>query len=109
MLGGKAVHAVSKMLEIRRFVEDMASLELDKKYLNAYYLIGKMYGIPRDVLEAYESSTFENQEKARGAHVSYALQPRGNALMNGFGECLNIKVKVKTFYKLGSSTIYASL
>lgn len=84
MLGGKAVHAVSKMLEIRRFVEDMASLELDKKYLNAYYLIGKMYGIPRDVLEAYESSTFENQEKARGAHVSYALQPRGNALMNGF-------------------------
>lgn len=84
MLGGKAVHAVSKMLEIRRFVEDMASLELDKKYLNAYYLIGKMYGIPRDVLEAYESSTFENQEKARGAHVSYSLQPRGNALMNGF-------------------------
>lgn len=84
MLGGKAVHAVSKMLEIRRFVENMASLELDKKYLNAYYLIGKMYGIPRDVLEAYESSTFENQEKARGAHVSYALQPRGNALMNGF-------------------------
>ncbi len=84
MLGGKAVHAVSKMLEIRRFVEDMASLELDKKYLNAYYLIGKMYGIPRDVLEAYDSSTFENQEKARGAHVSYSLQPRGNALMNGF-------------------------
>ena len=84
MLGGKSVHAVSKMLEIRRFVENMASLELDKKYLNAYYLIGKMYGIPRDVLEAYESSTFENQEKARGAHVSYSLQPRGNALMNGF-------------------------
>lgn len=84
MLGGKAVHAVSKMLEIRRFVEDMASLQLDKKYLNAYYLIGKMYGIPRDVLEAYDSSTFENQEKARGAHVSYSLQPRGNALMNGF-------------------------
>lgn len=84
MLGGKAVYAVSKMLEIRRFVEDMASLQLDKKYLNAYYLIGKMYGIPRDVLEAYDSSTFENQEKARGAHVSYSLQPRGNALMNGF-------------------------
>lgn len=84
MLGGKAVHAVSKMLEIRRFVEDMASLQLDKKYLNTYYLIGKMYGIPRDVLEAYDSSTFENQEKARGAHVSYSLQPRGNALMNGF-------------------------
>ncbi|HHX60347.1 MAG TPA: phage portal protein [Epulopiscium sp.] len=84
MLGGKAVHAVSKMLEIRRFVENMANLELDKKYLNAYYLVGKMYGIPRDVLEAYESSTFENQEKARGTHVSYSLQARGNALMNGF-------------------------
>lgn len=84
MIGGKNVHAVKSMLEIRRFVENMAALELDKKYLNAYYLVGKMYGIPRDVLEAYESSTFENQEKARGAHVSYSLQPRGNALMNGF-------------------------
>lgn len=84
MLSKKTVHAVKSMIDIKRFVEDARKLELDKKYLNAYYLIGKAYSIPRDVLEAYDSSTFENQEKARGAHVSYSLQPKGNALMNGF-------------------------
>jgi hypothetical protein len=39
-----------------------------------------MYNIPRDVLEAYESSTFENQEKARASHVAYCLDPKGEEL-----------------------------
>jgi len=45
-----------------------------------------MYGIPKDVLEAYNSSTYENQEKARGAHVSYCLMPKGNVFFEGLTE-----------------------
>jgi len=74
------VHPVKSMIDIKRFVENMGQLKLNEKYLNAYFLIGNMYGIPKDVLEAYNSGTFENQEKARGAHVSYTLQPFGDEL-----------------------------
>lgn len=80
MNGRKKVHAIKSMIDIKRFVEDMRSLELGKAYLEQYYLIGSMYNIPRDVLEAYTSSTFENQEKARAGHVSYTLEPKGTAL-----------------------------
>lgn len=89
MNGHKQVHAVKSMIEIKRFVEDMRKLELGKAYLESYYLIGSMYNIPRDVLEAYNSSTFENQEKATAKHVSYTLQPKGDdflyALAKRFG------------------------
>lgn len=71
------VHAVKSMIDIKRFVSDLKSLDLDNTFLAQYYLIGSMYGIPRDVLEAYKSSTFENQEKARASHVSYTLEPAG--------------------------------
>lgn len=82
MNGRKSVHAVKSLIDIKRFVENMANLELGKAYLEDYFLIGSMYGIPRDVLEAYNSATYENQEKARGAHVSYCLQPKGDQFMN---------------------------
>lgn len=77
------------MIDIQRFVMDIGKLKLNEAYANAYFQIGKMYGIPKDVLEAFESSTFENQEKARGAHVSYFLQPKGNQLMDGFERAFN--------------------
>lgn len=84
MNGRKTVHAVKSMIDIKRFVEDIGALKLDESYLSDYFLIGNMYGIPRDVLEAYQSSTYENQEKARGAHVSYCLQPKGDSFFTGF-------------------------
>jgi hypothetical protein len=77
--GEKQVHAVKSMVDIKRFVDDLRTLELDKSYLADYFLIGSMYNIPRDVLEAYQSSTFENQEKARAGHITYTLEPAGNA------------------------------
>lgn len=87
--GSKQVHAYKSKIEIERFVSDLRALELGKKYLELYFIIGSMYGIQRDVLEAYNSSTYENQEKARGSHVSYTLEPKGNdfmlALTNFFG------------------------
>lgn len=76
--GKKNVHAVKSMIDIKRFVENIASLKLDDIGLAQYFLIGSAYGIPKDVLEAFNSGTYENQEKARGAFVSYCLQPKGN-------------------------------
>jgi hypothetical protein len=80
----KSVWPLQSMVKIQRFVSDMASLELKEQYLHQYFTIGNMFGIPRDVLEAYNSSTWENQEKARGAHVDYTLSPKGNQFMDSF-------------------------
>jgi len=84
MNGRKAVHAVKSMIEIKRFVDNLASLKLDEIQLSQYFLIGTMYGIPKDVLEAFNSGTYENQEKARGAFVSYCLAPKGKLFFEGF-------------------------
>jgi len=86
MNGRKRVHAIKSMVDIKRFVSDMAALKLDDAYLNDYFVIGSMYNHPKDVLEAFNSGTYENQEKARGAFVSYCLQPKGN---NWFGSFAN--------------------
>lgn len=96
----KQVHAIKSMIDIKRFVDDLRVLELDKSYLADYYLIGSMYNIPRDVLEAYTSSTFENQEKARAAHVSYTLEPAG--------EILGATVGKKWGYDIANKTICLS-
>jgi len=83
MEGDKKVFPLKTLVEIKRFVENLGNLQLDQAYHAVYFIIGSMYGIPRDVLETYlTSSTFENQEKARMAHVSYTLQPKGNDFMD---------------------------
>jgi hypothetical protein len=83
MNGSKSVHAVKSMIDIKRFVENIGNLKLSEIYLDQYFLIGSMYNIPKDVLEAYNSGTYENQEKARGAFVSYCLQPKGDLFFQG--------------------------
>lgn len=80
----KNVYPMSSLVNIRRFVDNFASLQLDQSFLADYFLIGNMYNIPRDVLEAYNSATYENQEKARIAHIHYTLSPKGNEWMNAF-------------------------
>lgn len=82
MESDKKVFPLKTLIQIKRFVENLGNLKLDESYLADYFTIGTMYGIPRDVLEAYVSSTYENQEKARMAHVSYTLQPKGNDFLN---------------------------
>jgi len=84
MNGRKTVHAVKSMIDIKRFIENANILkELDESYKNDFFMIGSMYGIPKDVLEIYANgATYENQEKARGAHVSYCLSPSGNQFMS---------------------------
>lgn len=78
--GDKQVHAVKSMIDIKRFVDDLKVMELDKTYLAQFFLIGSHYNIPRDILELYTSSTFENQEKAMARHVNYTMEPAGEAL-----------------------------
>lgn len=78
----KPVHAVKSMIDVKRFVENAGAQKLPEAYLHTYFVIGSGYGIPKDVLEAFNSGTYENQEKARGAHVSYSLQPKGDLLMD---------------------------
>jgi hypothetical protein len=80
----KAVHATKSNVTLQRFVDDIAALKLDEGYFADYFIIGGMYGIPRDVLEAnLNGSTYENQEKARASFVDYCLRPKGEDLMNG--------------------------
>lgn len=84
--GNKPVSAVKSMVDIKRFVEDFSKLQLSTEYKDAYFIIGSMFGIPRDVLEAYNSGTYENQEKATGKHISYSLQPKGDIFMTALAE-----------------------
>lgn len=83
MRSNENVYPTKTMIDVKRFIDNYGVLEsLDKAFLTDYYLIGKAFGIPRDVLEAYNSSTYENQEKARASHISYTVQPKMNDLCN---------------------------
>ena len=76
-------------------------------------MIGSMYNIPKEVLDAYlQKSTFENQEKARGAHVEQALQPKGSDLMDtiermfGYNNVgIDLQINWDLFSKFYKSTI----
>lgn len=82
MNGEKSVHAVKSMVDIKRFVENIANLKLDESYANSYYIIGTMFGIPRDLLEAYwkDGAKFNNQSVALSRHITYGIQPKMNNL-----------------------------
>lgn len=83
----KQVYAMRSLIDIKRFVDDIRVMPLDESFLADYYFIGSMYNIPKDILEAFaKGSTFENQEKSMGRHVSYTLEPAGEQLGDGVGE-----------------------
>ena len=95
IMGTKPIHAVKSMIDIHRFVSDLKNLDLPNQYLAQFFLIGSMYNIPRDVLELYASSKYENQEKARASHVSYTLEPKGLDLMEKFAEAWGYEAQGK--------------
>lgn len=98
--GSKSVHAFKSKVNIDRFVSDIDKLKLDDQYLNQYFIICSMFGIPRDVAEANikGSSTYENQEKSTGKHVSYALQPAGDDLYEWISTFVNQKLTISWNY-----------
>ncbi len=85
VLSFKNIHAVKTMVDIKRFIDDLGGLQkLDQSFMNDAFLIGKMYHIPRDVIERFdEGSTYENQEKARASVISYAVDPGAEDLCTG--------------------------
>ena len=90
----KPVHATKSSVSLQRFVDDIAALKLDEGYFADYFIIGGMYGIPRDVLEAnLKGSTFENQEKASVRYVDHCLKPKGTDLMNGLEKIFGYDTK----------------
>lgn len=83
-LTDKPITAVKSMVDIKRYVDDMAKLKLDDSYTADLITIGNMYNIPKEVLDVMaKGSTYENQEKAIGRHVGYSIQPKGDDLTNG--------------------------
>lgn len=80
----KSVTAVKNMADIKRYVENIDNLKLDDAFKNDFLIIGSMFNIPKDVLDAsLEGSTYENQEKATGRHVEYVFKPKASDLMSG--------------------------
>jgi hypothetical protein len=68
-------------------------LKLDDSYYNDFFMIGSMYGIPKDVLESAirGNSTYDNQEKAIGRHVDYVMKPKGQMLTDELEEKFGYK------------------
>lgn len=91
----KEVHATKTHIEIKRFVDDLKKLGFDETYLWQVFIIGSMYGIPKDVLDAnLKGSTYENQEKSTGKHISYSIQPKMDDLMEWFSGFLSVELKI---------------
>jgi len=91
LLSKNTIHATKTPITIKRFVDDIARLKLDESFYNDYFMIGTMFGVPKDVLESnIKGSTFENQEKATGKHIEYALSPKIKMLCEYFNELFSV-------------------
>jgi len=109
--GSKQVHANKSMIDIKRFTDNMAALKLDEAYWSDYYAIGSMYGIPRDILEAYVTggkggSTYENQEKSLVRHIEYCMKPKGQDLTDAIENVLDIDDTFMTWQHLACYQVF---
>ena len=82
----KEVTVSKSPLQVERFVKDIANLKLDETFLTQYFIIAKMFGVPKDVAEAYLSggATFENQSESMIKFISTSLQPLIDNLVSHF-------------------------
>ncbi len=72
----KSFYALKHEFNIKRFVDSIANLKLDEQQIQQYFLIGKMYGMPKDFLEAsLKGTTYENKDASYGQVVSQSFQP----------------------------------
>lgn len=80
----ESVYPVKAQLEIKRFVEDFAKLQLDPSYTSDLLIIADMYGLPEELISVLvKGSTYENQEKAIGRHIGYSEMPKAKDLLEG--------------------------
>lgn len=84
ILGRNKVIPSKAEVNIIRFVEDLAKLNLDEAFNSDLARIGSMFSIPQDVLEALkEGATYENQEKSTARHIAYSETPKALDLISG--------------------------
>lgn len=91
---GKSIQANKSQIDIKRFTDNAIKQGFDDMFSADLYLIGKMYGIPKDIIEAYTSSskgaTYENQEKAMVRHIEHSLKPKGEELCDAIEGIIDI-------------------
>lgn len=95
VMSKKSVHGMKSMVEIKRFLEDLGALEkIDRAFMNDGFVIGKIFNVPRDVIERFdEGSTYENQEKARASVISYSISPAMEDFCRGILDFFNLTEK----------------
>lgn len=83
--GKKPVHATKSMIDLKRFVDDIAKLKLDEGYNEDTLKMGSMYGIPKTLLQLDSDSLISSDDKNRDkiSYVDMCLKPKGNDLVNG--------------------------
>lgn len=100
ILGRKNVHAMSHMVDIKRFLERAQDLgHIDESFMNDAFIIGKNLHIPRDVIESLsEGSTYENQEKARASLIYYSVSPAMEDFAQGLAQFYEEEVDITFKY-----------
>lgn len=107
---GKNVQANKSAIDIKRFNEELKKQGFDDGFAAQLYLIGKMFNIPRDIIESYSSNsrgaTYENQEKAMVRHIEHTLKPKGEELCDALETILEIEPIEMTWNHLASYNVF---
>jgi hypothetical protein len=105
---GKNIFATGSKVDVHHFVDNIADLKLDDSFFSKVYIIAKMYGVPKDIVEMSlkGGATFENQEKAMGRMIDYCLKPLGQKLTDVFENIFNLQDLRKEFTHLSFNKIF---
>lgn len=81
----KPITAMRSMVDIKKFVDSLQSDKLFKSYMADVFTFGRMFNIPKDVIEVFieTGGKYENKKLATADHVDYSLQPKGDQFING--------------------------
>lgn len=104
----KNMFATGSKVNVHHFVDNIADLKLDDAFFAKVYAIGKMYGVPKDILEMSlkGGATFENQEKALMRFVEFGLKPLGQKLTDVLENLFNLEDLRKEFTHLSFNQIF---
>lgn len=105
---GKNMWATGSKVDVHHFVDNIADLKLDDTFMAKVYMIAKMYGVPKDIVEMSlkGGATFENQEKAMGRMVDYCLKPLGQKLTDVLENLFDLEDLRKEFTNLSFNQIF---
>jgi hypothetical protein len=105
---GKNMFATGSRVDVHHFVDNIAQLKLDDAFMAKVYLIAKMYGVPKDIIEMSlkGGATFENQEKAMGRMIDYCLKPLGQKLTDTLENIFDLEDLRKEFTHLSFNKIF---